>query len=163
MSNTYTSTFTITHAQYLASKVAADLKQMQLFYGEPKDDHIQELVEELTLFLKNGYLQSIDYGFKSGGTWVIAVSYEVNPVTGLFIDNNPGRIAPGKNINGATFSSHRRPSRKYDLLSPAERETFDNLNPIKWTGAPDPQTGLLGAYDKTYSAGNQQLNRKILG
>lgn len=163
MSSTYTSTFTITHAQYLASKVAADLKQMQLLYGEPTDGHIQELVEELTLFLKHGYLQSIDYGFKSGRSWVLAVSYEVNPVTGLFTDNNPGRIAPGKNINGAEFSSHRRPSQKYNSLSFTERETFDNLNPIKWTGAPDPQAGLSGAYDKTYSAGGQQLNRKILG
>ena len=38
-------TFTRTHAVYLASKVAADLKQMQLFYGKPSDGNIEAYIE----------------------------------------------------------------------------------------------------------------------
>ena len=32
---TETTTFTLTHAKYMAAKVATDLKRMQRFYGAP--------------------------------------------------------------------------------------------------------------------------------
>lgn len=35
MSTTTTSTFTLTNARYLASKIAADLRQLRSFYGRP--------------------------------------------------------------------------------------------------------------------------------
>ena len=158
--STYTSTFTATHAHYLATKVAADLKQMQLFYGEPTDAHIADLLEELTLFLKAGYLQSIDYGYKRDGKFVVGVSYEVSNVTGQLIDQSPGRITQDANVTGASFSSYRRPNAVYHSLTPRELEAFNNSNPIKWVNAPDPQAGLFGVHDKTYSAGGKQLTRK---
>ncbi len=50
-------TFTKTHAVYLASKVAADLKQMQLFYGKPSDESIEAYINEIVLLLVNKCLQ----------------------------------------------------------------------------------------------------------
>ena len=163
MSTTYSGTYTITNAQYLASKIAADLKQMQLFYGRPIDTEIDNFVQELVILLKDGYLESIDYGFKKeqSGSWILALSYAVNPLTGT-LDQNPGRIPPGSDITGASFYSFRRFSSKYANLLPTERQKIDALNPIKWSIGLDPLTGLFGTHDRSYSSGGQQIDRKII-
>ena len=44
---TETNAFTITHANYLASKVAADLKRMQRFYGSPSNAMIEKYKKEI--------------------------------------------------------------------------------------------------------------------
>jgi hypothetical protein len=49
---TETASFTITHARYIASKVATDLKRFQRFYGAPSDDWIDKYETELALLLK---------------------------------------------------------------------------------------------------------------
>jgi hypothetical protein len=157
--STYTTTFTKTDAQKLAAKVGADLKQLQLFYGKPADAHIASYIEELVLFLTAGYLRSMDYAFARNGVYVVGVSYEVNTVSGTLVDNNPGRIPAGKDITGATFSTYRRPSSTYLALSSEQREAFDNIVPVKRHDAPDPLSDQVGAQDKTYSAGGQQLKR----
>jgi hypothetical protein len=161
MSSTYTATFTITNAQYLASKIAADLKQMQTFYGRPTDMEIDAYQQEMVILLKDSYLSSMDYGFQKDGSWVLALSYSVNPLTGS-IDQNPGRIPPGKDITGAQFYSYRRPSQKYWGLQDPERAKVESSNPVKREGADDPSTGLIGSADKSYSSGGQQVDRKII-
>jgi hypothetical protein len=115
------------------------------------------------ILLKGGYLASIDYGFRKNGVWVLALSYSVNPTTGQFIDNNPGRVPPGKDVSGASFWSYLRRSQKYFDLSTEELEKVNASITIKRGGADDPQTGLNGTQDKTYSSGGQQVNRKIIG
>lgn len=162
MSSTYTSAFTVTHAEYLSSKIAADLRQIQSLYGSPSDIHINNYVQELIVLFKGGYLSSVDYGFQKNSAWVLAVSYQVSSVTGMLIDNSPGRVPPGKDITGATFYSYLRPSTKYNELSQTERQKVDDSITIKRSGAGDPQSGLMGIQDKTYSAGGQQVNRKII-
>ena len=79
MTQTYTTseTFTLTHAKYLASKVAADLLQMQMFYSSPSNEKINQYISELTTLLVHGYLESVDYGFRKDGKWVIQTSYSV--------------------------------------------------------------------------------------
>lgn len=161
MSSTYTATFTITNAQYLASKIAADLKQMQSFYGRPTDAEISNYQQEMVILLKDGYLSSMDYGFQKDGLWVIAVSYSVNTLTGG-LDQSPGRIPPGKDITGAKFYSYRRPSQKYWGLQDSVRAGVDASNPVKREGADDPSVGLIGSPDKSYVAGGQQIDRKII-
>ena len=74
MSYSYSSSesqsFTITHAKKIAAKVATDLKRMQRFYNEPSDSRIEEYEEEITQFLKAGYLDKVSYGFKKNGNWI---------------------------------------------------------------------------------------------
>jgi len=163
MSSTNTATFTVTNAEYLASKIAADLKQMQALYGDPSDTRIDNYVQELVVLLKGGYLESIDYGYKKNGAWVLALSYAVHTATGQFIDNNPGRVPPGREVSGAVFGSFLRQSGKYLALGPAEQAKITSSIVIARGDADDPQTGLGGIQDRTYSSGGQQVNRKIIG
>jgi hypothetical protein len=65
-----TQTFTLTHAKYLASKVATDLKRMQRLYGSPSDYQINNFESELTEFLRNGFLSEVTYGFKRNDNWI---------------------------------------------------------------------------------------------
>jgi hypothetical protein len=161
MSSIITGTFTVTNAEYLASKIAADLKQMQMFYANPSDSDIECYVKELVIFLKGGYVSSVDYGFIKNEKWVLAVSYSVNPVTGQLIDNNPGRIPAGKDISGTHFTSHLRYASKFFVLSAEEQQKIKASAPVKRSPASDPQTGLYGVQDRTYSSGGQQVNRQI--
>jgi len=67
---TESTAFTVTHARHMAAKVAADLKRIQRHYGEPSDSEISAYEEEITAFLKAGYLGTVTYGFRRGGKWV---------------------------------------------------------------------------------------------
>lgn len=162
MSTINTSTFTVTHAEYLSSKIAADLKQIQAFYGDPDDARIDKYIQELIILLKGGYLLSVDYGFKKNDKWVLAVSYEVNQVTGTLIDNNPGKVPAGVDIQGARFGSYLRQSKKFEDLSEAEQNKINATLPFQRGGCDDPLSGLYGSHDKTYSAGNHEVKRKII-
>ena len=77
MSTTYTtsSTFTRTNARYLASKVAADLRQMRLFYGRPSDGEIDDYNTELIELLVGGYLDSVDYVATIRGWLRLVIQY----------------------------------------------------------------------------------------
>ena len=163
MSTTNTNTFTVTHAEYLSSKIAADLQQMQGFYGAPSDAQIKLYIEELIAHLKAGYLKSVDYGYFKNRTWVVAVSYEANQLTGALIDNNPGRIPSGKDISGAVYWTYLRRNLKYDALTAEQKGAFLNTITLKRSGAEDPMNGVSGIQDKTYSAGGQEIKRKIIG
>jgi len=158
--NTLTNTFTITNAKYLGSKIAADLYQMQQFYGSPSLAEINDYVDEAVTLMKDGYLKSVDYGFKKNGKWVFALSYEISAYG--TVDNNPGRVALGTNITGATWGSYLRTTDKFENLSIADQQRIKNSISIKRSGAPDPQTGTYGLYDKSYSSGSVDLNRKTI-
>ncbi len=61
---TTTSSFTITHARYIASKVATDLKRFQRFYGAPNDTVIDQYEGELAGLLKYDAVEYVVYGFQ---------------------------------------------------------------------------------------------------
>ncbi len=56
---TSTSSFTITHARYLSSKVAADMHLCALYYGKPSEDKIRDYAEEVAQYLNEGYLSEL--------------------------------------------------------------------------------------------------------
>ncbi len=165
MSTTYTtsSTFTRTHARYLASKVAADLRQMRLFYGRPSDTDIDDYVEELTELLVGGYLYSVDYGFRRDDCWVVALNYFVENGV-LVADERAGRVPRGANVNGAGWYSHLRYSSKWLALSESERKRIENSIPIKRVTASEPQLGAGNVWveDKTYTNGGTSIRRRTL-
>jgi hypothetical protein len=135
---------------------------MQSLYGRPLDNEIADYQQEIILLLKEGLLTSVDYGFQKNGTWILALSYEANNISGILIDNNPGRVPIGINITGASWYSYLRKNSQYYSLSQAERDAIDGRITIKRSSATDPQTGLSGQYDKIYGASSQQLNRKVI-
>jgi hypothetical protein len=157
-------TFTLTHARYLASKVATDLKRMQRFYGEPNDTKIVEFEVELTSLLKAGYLGTVSYGFKRNGEWITpTVRYFARELNGLSAtDDDPGRVPPGADVTGASFYTYLTYSSSWDALTTAQQTQFKLALPFFRGGAPEP--GVKGHFtnDLNYSSGGRALRRASL-
>jgi hypothetical protein len=168
MSTSYTFSdtisFTLTHAKYLASKVATDLKRMQRFYGSPSDVSIGEYEAELTELLKAGYLGTVTYGFRKGENWVEpALRYTARDLAGLAAnDDDPGKVRPGIDVTGASFYSYLTYSTDWSRLTTAQQDAFKRTLPFQRTGA--NELGLNGymVSDLTYSTGGRALNRFTL-
>jgi hypothetical protein len=156
-----TRSFTVTHARHLAAKVATDLKRMQRFYGSPDDARIARYEAEITELLKDGYLGTITYGFKLGDKWIKpTLRYTARDLAGLAAnDDDPGRVQPGANIEGATFSSYLTHSAAWDRLSEQEKGKFEERLPFKRGGAAEPGVDGYFSDDRTYSSGGRALNR----
>ena len=165
MSSTYTttSTFTRTHARYLASKVVADLRQMRLFYGRPSDADIDAYNDELTELLVGGYLESVDYGFRRNDSWVVALSYSVKNGT-LISDDRAGRVPVGANIAGASWYSYLRYSDEWYELTDSGRAQIKKAIPIQRTNASEPNVGAGNVWheDKVYTSGGTSFKRRTL-
>ena len=155
-------TFTKTHAVYLASKVAADLKQMQLFYGRPSDENIKAYIDELVLLLVNKCLKMVEYGFKRGDGWVVVVRYTVRSDGISVADDRSGRVPAGANISGASWQSFLDYSNTWSNLSQSERQKIRNSLPFQRTDGNEPNFGPGGwSFDKTYSRNGTALNRSV--
>jgi hypothetical protein len=162
-SYTTSSTFTVTSARYLASKVAADLRQMQLFYGRPFDQEIINYIEELVALMLGGWFQSVSYGFKQNGFWVMALEYKMFLGAIRTTDDNAGRVRPGINTVGASWYSILTKSSAFYSLPPARQAEIERSLPIQRTigGAPQIRTiNLLS--DKYYSKDGGALQRRII-
>jgi Bacterial HORMA domain family 1 len=165
MSYSYTvsqsTTFTITHAKYIASKVATDLKRIQRFYGNPSDAEILDYESEVVQLLKSGYLGTVTYGFKKDGKWIEpTLKYMASDLIGTnFNDDDPGKIRPNVNILGASFHSYLTYSSAWDNLSVEARQAFKNQLPFQRGSGLEP--GVEGYYDKdlTYYSGSRALHR----
>lgn len=163
-SYTYQYTFTLTHAKYLAAKVATDLKRIQRFYGEPSDDRIQNYEEEIIALLKEGYLDTITYGFKKNGDWIKpTIRYKSNDFSGVnALDDDPGRIPANYNVSGAMFCSFLEKNSKWDTLTSTQQKAFeDSLSINRGYGSTPGISGYFGS-DLSYSSGGQSLNRSSL-
>lgn len=165
MSTTYTtsstSSFTVTHARYLASKMAADLRQMQLFYGKPSDSQIADFITEAVVLLLNGYLEKVTYGFKRDDQWVVALRYNAHTSGVLLADDRAGRVVPGMNISGASWCSFLEHSLAFLLLSDADQQRIEDQLPLKRTVADEPGVSGSWASDKSYSSGGVSLQRQM--
>ena len=132
-----TQTFTITHARHMAAKVATDLKRVQRFYGYPSDSSITQYEAELIVMLKAGYLGEVTYGFKRGNDFIEPTLRYSGDLVGAGSDDDPGKVRPGKDVTGASFSSYMTYSSKY-YDAAAERESALKDLPFKREGAPTP-------------------------
>ena len=159
--NSETQSFTATHAKQLASKVATDLKRMQRFYGYPSDISISSYEAELIEFLKKGYLGTVKYGFKKNDQWIVpTLSYTSKDLDGLTAtDDDPGKIPPNANIEGASFYSYMTYSDSYMQLQQTEKDSFHSSLPFIRNGAAEPTVNGYLSSDKTYSSGGKSLDR----
>lgn len=163
---TESATFTLTHAKYISSKVAADLKRIQrLHNGSPTDSEIADYEAELTEFLKAGYLGEVTYGFqrKIGDTkeWLQpTLIYTASELAGAYWDDaDPGKVYPAANVPGAYFASYLTYSAAWDRLSPAEKDAFKGGLPFQRSGMPKPTINGYVVSDHAYSAGGRALSR----
>lgn len=168
MTTTYTTeyTFTRTNAKHIASKVAADLKLMQIFYNKPTDSEIDNFIEELVILLLgdgvHGYLESVDYGFRRNNEWLLVVSYSADYGGDVSRDDRSGGIPFGKDTSGASLYSYLRMNTHFWNLPKAERDRILELIPVKRSSAEEPQLGA-GEWvsDRTYSSGGVALDKRV--
>lgn len=159
---TSTASYTITNARYLASKVAADLRQFQRLYGSPSDDMITDYLYELTLLLHGGYLKSVQYGFRRDDKWILTLSYSVDAAGHLTSDDRAGGVYAQADVSGATFYSYLSRTDRWFALTQAQREAIESTLPITRTAA--PESGATGGYwvesDRSYSSGGVGVVRR---
>lgn len=165
MSTTFTiteaSTFTITHAKYLASKIKTDLKRIQRLYDRPSDKTIDEYEAEAVAVLKAGYLQTVTYGFQREGKWIEpTLIYNASDIANwTAADDDPGRIGPGADVAGASFTSYLTYTPAWWKLALSEQTKFEQGLPFMRTGMNAPGVNGYLVQDRTYSAGGQTLSR----
>lgn len=158
-----TKTFTVTHAKHIAAKVATDLKRIQRFYGKPSDTDINEYESEVIALLKSGYLYTVTYGFKKDGNWIEpTLHYTARDLIAEATNDDPGRIRPGANINGAAFYSYLTYTSLWNNLTYEEKEQFKRSLPFQRVGATQPDFSGYLYDDRTYSSGGRALYRASL-
>ncbi|MCY4179186.1 MAG: hypothetical protein OXC60_14955 [Litoreibacter sp.] len=155
-----TTSFTITNARHMAAKIATDLKRMQRLYGQPNDTDIADYEAEAIASMKAGYLNHVWYGFKRNDQWIEpTLKYLARDLYSGSVDDDPGRIRPGADIEGAKFSSFLSYSSKWDQLTGTEKDAFKNTLPFYRTGAKEPLINGYLSSDRTYSSGGRSLER----
>ena len=142
ISATRSASFTITEARYVGAKIGADLRLLNTLYGRPLLSDIDDYAEEAAVLLRDGYLNTVDYGFKDHATnaWKLRLRYTAT-IGGQLTDSRPGALPTSLALAGCHFYSYLTRSTKYDLLSAAERAKVDAALPIARTGADEPVTG----------------------
>lgn len=158
---TDSTTFTVTHARHMAAKVSADLKRMQRFYGYPSDAQIADYETEIVELLKAGYMGTLTVGFLRDDKWIEpTLRYTARDLAGMAAnDDDPGRIRPGSNVNGATFYNYLTRSSAWHALTAAEQEAFERRMPFSRVGKTEPSVNGYLIDDRMYSAGGRALNR----
>lgn len=159
---TETRTFTITHARYVASKIAADLQLVHSYHGRPSEQDITEYAEEAALLLAARYLKSVEYGFRRDGLTVFALKYTARSDGSLVADDAPGR-AYADIKDSDTFYSYLEYSDSYWKLGEAERARVKASLPVNRTGADAPQASPYGYWEqnRTYSANGEGVVRNV--
>ena len=162
---TSTSTFTLTNAKYLSSKVATDLRRFHRLYGgRPTEQEIVNYELELTELLKVNAVASVVYGFKRNGVWTHAtVKYESSAGGMIAVDDDPGKIRANLDVAGAGFTSFLSYSQAWWAMSEADRTIVKAKLPFSRTTMNEP--GLESGNwetDLNYGAGGRALSRSTV-
>ncbi|MGQ9349427.1 HORMA-1 domain-containing protein [Mycolicibacterium gilvum] len=158
---TASSTFTITDARYVASKMGADLRGLYARYSKPSADDIDQYIEEAAQCLKAGYLKTVDFGFKQADLWVLRLRYTAIS-GGQLSDSAPGRLPAASQVAGCGFYSYLTWSDGFLSLPATERQAFRATLPITRTSADAPSLGS-GRHGNSaeYSRHGAGLNRDV--
>jgi Bacterial HORMA domain family 1 len=133
--------FTITDARYVCSKMGADLGYLNAVYGRPSLARIEQFVEEAAQLLKHGYLATVDYGFKDGDVWKLRLRYRAT-TGGQLIDLNPGGIRKTIDVTGLSFYSFLCLTSSWHALTETEQSAFEQTLPFERGEASEPTLGL---------------------
>lgn len=158
---TKTTTFTITHARYLSSKVAADMHLCAQYYGQPSESRIREYAEELAQYLNEGYLEEYEFGYQKDNKRVLTWRYKVDANGVLTTDDHPGKLVPYADITGATFFNFLTHNSSFSQLATDQRTRFKSGLPIQRTDGEPPADGNgYWTSDRNYYSGGQGIGRK---
>lgn len=163
MSTTFTtsSTFTITEAKYLTSKIAADMHLCALYYGNPGEIAIRIYSEELAILLRDGYVEAYEFGYKKDGQRVVCWRYTVHADGSVSADDSPGKVVSFADISGAAFYNHLSPSQKWFGLGESERDRVKRSLPIQRSAGELPSDGSgYWVGDRQYSSSGVGCSRQ---
>lgn len=143
-STTRSASFTITDARYLGAKVGADLRLLHNLYGRPALKDVEDYAEEVALLLKDGYLATVDYGFRdtADNAWKLRLRYRATTGGGL-VDNRPGRFPRSAEVEGHPFYSYLTYSDAFWNLGESGRRQVKEQLPIA-RGSGDEPTAWSG-------------------
>lgn len=143
---TRSASFTLTEARYVGAKVGADLRMLHNLYGKPNLDDIDPYVEEIALLLRDGYLNTVDFGFRkdSGNAWKLRLRYTAT-IGGYLTDNRPGSLPTSAAVAGLPFYSYLTYSSKFHQLPPTDQEKTQKALPVQRVGADEP-TASFGTH-----------------
>ena len=159
-STTSTRTNTRTWAADLTSKVAADLKRCQRYYGKPTDAWIEGYEQELTEFLVAGFIHTIEYGFKKSDQRVVSLLYNVD-AAGNLSDDRAGGVYARADTTGASWFSYATYSSAYWALTSTQREDFKKKLPFDRTSGNAPSDGAgYWTVDRSYSQDGSGVRRQ---
>jgi hypothetical protein len=158
---TNTSTFTIVHARYIASKAAADMHLCAQYYGNPTESRIREFAEELAQYLNARYLQEYEFGFKKDGKRIVSWRYRVDSNGLLTTDDRPGKVVAYVDVTGAVFFNFLTQNSRFFQLSHADQARFEAGLPIQRTGGEPPSDGAgYWTSDRNYYSAGCGMNRQ---
>lgn len=163
MTGTFTrsTSFTITHARYLASKVAADMHLCAVYYGKPSETSIRQYAEELAQYLNAGYLEAYEFGYERSGVRVVTWRYTVDANGNITTDDRPGNVAAYVNISGATFFNHLTQNSAFFSLPESQQEAFKSRLPVQRTTGNPPSDGAgYWISDRNYYSGGCGVGRQ---
>lgn len=160
-SYTRTNTFTITHAREVASSLGADLRSLYSKYGEPEPEDITDYIEETALYLKSGYLDYVQYGFRDGDRWVLKMQYTA--VAGGYLRNDsPGNLPSVMAVIGHQFHSFLAHNSTFASLSAEARAAFKATLPTNRTPGTAPTANRVGHTSGTqFSSNGHGLDRTV--
>ena len=140
---TKTGTFTITDARYVGAKIGADLRLLNILYGHPSLATIGDFAEEAALLLRDGYLGTVDYGFRDMATnsWKLRLRYTAT-TGGHLLNDHPGKLPTGAAVAGYPFCSYLTYSSAFHALTAAQQDAVREALPVSRVGADEPVTGL---------------------
>jgi hypothetical protein len=161
LSYTKTATFTIVHARYLASKVAADMHLCAQYYGKPSEQLVRDYAEELAQYLNEGYLEEYEFGYMKDGKRVVTWRYHVDSSGNLTTDDRPGKVVPYVDIAGATFFNYLTRNSRYFRLAWDDQFHFESRLPVKRTEGEAPSDGAgYWKSDRNYYSSGLGINRQ---
>lgn len=158
---TQAETFSLTHAKYLASKVAADLHLCSIYYGHPTKERVLEYEQELIEMLRGSFVEQYEFGFRRDGKRILCWRYTVSADGILVADDNSGKLSSGVDISTADFYNYLWRTNAWGALSPSDRSRIEDGLPFKRVGQDAPADGSgYWITDKNYSSGGVALGRQ---
>tara|TARA_R110002111_G_scaffold177181_1_gene243213 strand:+ start:18015 stop:18527 length:513 start_codon:yes stop_codon:yes gene_type:complete len=160
--HTQSATFTVTHAKYLASKIAADLNACSRLHGQPSLSTVEIYNEELVELLRFGYLSQYEFGFQRDDQRVLSWSYEVDASGSISSDDRAGKMSAYVDLSGTSFFNYAWYSNKYHNLTSDQQSTFKDSHSVNRTSGNPPSdgTGYWSGNEKNYSAGGTGVSRR---
>lgn len=154
-------TFTRTSAQHIASKIVADLRRLQSYYGKPKEEWLALYRDELCVLLAGGYLATVEYGFRRDGRRVLSLLYTVR-IDGSLADDHAGGVPARVSVSRARWFSYLTYSDAWWRLSADQRQRAQDTLPFRRQHGAAPEDGDgVWQEDRTYASDGAGTRRRV--